>query len=71
MKASTVLGPRSPASRLRTDTVPSAISRSPTTSMNGTFCNWASRILYPIFSCRSSSSARSPAAASRSRTVAA
>src|SRR4030095_10692270 len=69
--ASTGRAPRSPPDRLRTATVPSEDSRSPATSMYGTFCSWASRILNPIFSCRSSKSTRSPAAASLSRTPAA
>jgi len=47
MNASTVAGPWSPAARLRTDTVPSAISRSPATNMYGTFCSWASADLIP------------------------
>ena len=41
------------------------------TSMTGTFCSWASRTLACIRSERSSTSARRPAAASASRTVAA
>ena len=52
------------AARKRKATVPSAASRSPTTSMIGTFASWASRILAPIFSFRKSGSARSPTAAS-------
>jgi multiple sugar transport system permease protein len=49
-------------------TVPAVCSLSPTTSMYGIFCSWASRILNPIFSWRSSTSTRRPAAASASRT---
>src|ERR1700722_10685331 len=58
MKTPIVLAPWSPPARVRTDTVPSALSRSPTTNIYGIFCSWASRILNPIFSWRSSSRTR-------------
>ncbi len=44
--------------------VPSAASRSPSTSMYGICWSWASRILYPIFSTRASSVTRRPPASS-------
>ena len=58
--------PRSPRSWARTETVASASSRSPTTSMNGTFASSASRILRPTDSERSST-AHPDAALARAR----
>ena len=53
--------PWSPSPWRRSATVPSSASLSPTTSMYGTFCSSASRILRPTDSVRSSTSARMPA----------
>src|ERR1035438_1232412 len=53
--SSTACTPWSPCLRLRTETWPFCCSRSPTTSMNGIFCNCASRILKLTFSLRSRS----------------
>ena len=47
MKSPIDWGPRSPLPCLRTDTVPSLSSRSPTTSMKGIFISSASRIFLP------------------------
>ena len=44
-KSSTLMAPRSTPARVRTDTVWFSMSRSPTTSIYGIFCIWASRIL--------------------------
>ena len=62
--SSTGCAPRSPWRRSRTETVPPCWSRSPTTSMYGTCCPCASRILACIFSRRASTSTRNPAARS-------
>src|ERR1035441_5560226 len=56
--------PWSACLRLRTATMPFSCSRSPTTSMYGIFCSWASRIFRFTFSLRSSTVARIPAASS-------
>ena len=52
------------SSQTRTATAPAASSLSPATSMNGIFCNCASRILACIRSLRESTSTRKPAALS-------
>jgi threonyl-tRNA synthetase len=57
--------------RSRGLTAPASASRSPTTTMTGTFCSWASRSLACIRSERSSTSTRIPASKRRSRTSAA
>src|ERR1019366_958474 len=54
--------------RTRTLTSPASISLSPTTSWNGTFCMACSRILAFIFSLRTSTCTRTPAALSFSPT---
>src|SRR5208337_1696779 len=54
--------------RTRTLTSPASISRSPSTSWNGTFCMACSRILAFIFSLRTSTCTRTPAAFSLSPT---
>src|SRR5258706_9022098 len=56
------IAPMSPFNLSRTATLPSSASRSPSTSMKGIFCIWASRILAPILSPRTFSSTRRPAA---------
>src|ERR1017187_2219727 len=56
--------PWSACLRLRTATMPFSCSRSPTTSMYGIFCSWASRIFRFTFSLRSSTVARIPASSS-------
>src|SRR5213083_1204746 len=65
---STETAPRSSPLRWRRLTVPCSASRPPQTSMYGTLRSWASRIRYPSFSLRSSSSQRTRAARSRSCT---
>ena len=74
LNASSGMAPWSPATRLRTETVPFSISRPPMTSMYGIFCICASRILAPIFSgrpstCTRKSFARSFAATSSAAAV--
>ena len=59
-KSSSVMAPRSSPLRVRTETVPFSMSRSPTTSMKGIFSRVASRIFLPIFSLRLSTSTRKP-----------
>src|SRR5215510_1578283 len=62
LNSSSGIAPMSPFDRSRTATCPCSISRSPSTSINGIFCNCASRIFAPILSLRTFSSTRNPAA---------
>src|SRR5215472_1998948 len=58
VNSATGFGPRFSPDRTRTATCSAATSRSPTTSMNGTFSSWARRILFCMRSSASSTSAR-------------